>query len=125
MNKSIIRDIFNDELKIIDKFNQEISQLTVNVLHDLADDGFWVNSASKTGVHHPKTSNVYGGNIIHTKHAFYIALTLISADPIFLNLHNTVACILSSILLHDILKFSNTLESHGTIAANKILIYVS
>ena len=120
MDRDNICKIFSNEFDRIAEFYQIAIPMLIEMLHDLPDDKFWTEPASSTGVHHPKTSNTIGGNIVHTKQAFWIADTIIDT----VNMDNKQkAYILSAVLLHDIDKFTESIGSHGITAAQKIRQY--
>lgn len=79
---------------------------------------FWTKPASSTGVNHPKTSGGAGGNIVHTKSAFWIADTLCDVWMFAGVIDKLRICILAAVLLHDFHKFTDSLGSHGITAAD-------
>jgi len=123
MNKESIKSILEKELSEISMHNKKIAVITLQILEELTDDDFWTKPASATGVHHPKTSNCIGGNIIHTKQAFWIGTTILNTISEDFISSEKRACVLSAILLHDIDKFNESLENHGITASEKILKY--
>lgn len=110
--------IFEQEINAIREISVVVAAITVELLENLTGEMFWTEPASKTGVHHPKTSNGVGGNIVHTKSAFWIAHTILKTHKTMFN--ETKASILSAVLLHDLDKFNASLEEHGHIAAERI-----
>ncbi len=120
MDRDNICKIFSNEFDRIAEFYPIAIPMLIEILHDLPDDKFWTEPASSTGVHHPRTSNILGGNIVHTKQAFWIADTIINTMQI---VNEQKGYILSAVLLHDIDKFTESIGSHGITAAKKIRQY--
>jgi hypothetical protein len=120
MTKNEICKTFRNEFDKISEYNQLIIPILIDMLHDLPDDKFWTEPASSTGVHHPKTSNGIGGNVIHTKEAFWIADSILNTTKMQ---DDNKSYVLSAVLLHDIDKFTQSIDEHGITASKKILDY--
>lgn len=122
-----VNKVFHKELQQISIYSDTVSNYTKRLLHKLPiDRNFYYSCASTTKVHHPETSNVVGGQIIHVKSAFWIGNELIKSTWIGDELTNIQkACILGAILLHDIDKFNESTEDHGVTGALKILSLIN
>ena len=119
-----VRIVFAKELEQLKSHSEEMCEHVVNIL-SMASDSFWTKPASATGVHHPETSNGIGGNIMHTKQAFWILSTLLDGDSVMSSNKAYLASGCSAILLHDICKFEFPLESHGYAGSKLINDYIS
>lgn len=116
--------LFSEELEYLNQINARVCEHVINLLKYNSDEKFWTESASKTGVHHPATSNCYRGNVMHTRQAFWIANGIIESWQDIESKDEIKIIVLSAILLHDLDKFSESLEKHGHTAASKIYYYL-
>lgn len=88
-------------------------------------DEFFVKPASSSGKYHPDLHNIMGGLVWHTKHAFWIAHSLMKKGAMYGHLYSyNKDIVLGAILFHDSLRYGydSLFEEKYTPHAHPILV---
>lgn len=111
-------------------FEHELGQISDPELREFGKDllafvpdAFFIKAASSTGKYHPKSSNIEGGLVNHTKSAFWIGVSLMKSMAMFSNVSTEDRdTVLMAILFHDSMKYPEGSRSKYTSFEHPVLV---
>jgi hypothetical protein len=107
--KTAAEKVFGEELEII--ADGIIKEFVIYCYSSLAPDYFWTVPASTSGKYHPDLSRGPGGLVRHVRYAVWWGLELMACCPDTGMV--TIDELVAALLLHDILKNGDKLDSRG------------
>ena len=123
MELEIVDLTFGPEIMHIKSENVIIGEFARNALTELSDEEFWINPVlDNYSTDCRKEFQSYGGQIHHTKFAFWLLVNFLKNDIILSQVKRkmSVAGMLSSVLLCDINRYKYGESLHGIMTAKEI-----